>query len=162
MDGKKAATYTKSVNQQLGRLDRYDEYKDIILDKLTEIADTLEDTALKKLVSSVDLNAEDNGLDLVKQSLAYICENYRVERKVIRNRRQLITEKMAKRTLCEIPYAPLSANENYNEIAAIQNTLAITYLKTVTAMRNMLLKQQSLCFLRSLAARGHLRKCFLL
>lgn len=31
---------------------------------------------------------------------------------------------MAKRTLCEIPYSPLSANENYNEIAAIQNTLA--------------------------------------
>lgn len=121
---KKQQRIQKSVNQQLGRLDRYDEYKEIILDKLTEIADTLEDNALKKLVSSVDLNSEDEGLDLIKQALAYICENYRVERRVIRNRRQLITEKMAKRTLYEIPYTPLSANENYNEIAAIQNTLA--------------------------------------
>lgn len=121
---KKQQRIQKAVNQQLGRLERYDEYKDIILDKLSEVADTLEDTYLKRLVDSIDLNSEDSGLDLVKQALAYICENYRVERKVIRNRRQLITEKMAKRTLHEVPYMPLSANENYNEIAAIQNTLA--------------------------------------
>ena len=121
---KKQQRIQKSVNQQLGRLDRYNEYKEIIFDKLVEISETLEDNALKKLVFSIDLSSEDNGLDLVKQALAYICENYRVERKVIRNRRQLITEKMARRTLHEIPYTPLSANENYNEIAAIQNTLA--------------------------------------
>lgn len=30
---------------------------------------------------------------------------------------------MAKRTLREVSYTPLSANENYNEVAAIQNTL---------------------------------------
>ena len=65
-----------------------------------------------------------NALSKVKQALAYICENYRIERKVIRNRRQLISEKMAKRTLHAIPYTPLSLNENYNEIGAIQNTLA--------------------------------------
>lgn len=121
---KKQQRIQKAVNQQLGRLDRYDEYKEIILDKLIEIADTLEDTPLKKLVSTIDLTSDDNGQDLVKQALAYICENYRVERRVIRNRRQLITEKMAKRKLREVPYTPLSANENYNEIAAIQNTLA--------------------------------------
>ena len=121
---KKQQRIQKTVNQQLGRLNRYDEYKDIILDKLSEVAETLEDIHLKKLVDVIDLNSEDCGLDLVKQALAYICENYRVERRVIRNRRQLITEKMAKRTLFEVPYAPLSANENYNEIAAIQNTLA--------------------------------------
>ena len=61
---------------------------------------------------------------MVKQALAYICENYRIERRVIRNRRQLISEKMARRTLCAIPYSPLSLNESYNEIGAIQNTLA--------------------------------------
>lgn len=121
---KKQQRIQKSVNQQLGRLNRYDEYKEIILDKLVEISDTLEDIPLKKLVASIDLSSEDNGLDIVKQALAYICENYRVERKVIRNRRQSITEKMAKRTLREVSYTPLSANENYNEIAAIQNTLA--------------------------------------
>ena len=121
---KKQKRIQKSVNQQLGRLDKYDEYRDIIIEKLKEIADTLEDKALNSLIESIDIAATDQGLDKVKQALAYICEFYRIERKVVRNRRQLITEKMARRTLCDIPYKPLSLNDNYNETGAIQNTLA--------------------------------------
>lgn len=121
---KKQKRIQKSVNQQLGRLERYDEYSEIILDALKDISDTLEDCALEKLIQAVDLRSADQGLSCIKQALAYICENYRVERKVIRNRRQLISEKMAKRTLIEVPYTPLSQNENYNETGAIQNTLA--------------------------------------
>lgn len=114
----------KSANLLLGYLERYDEYTEIILDNLNNIVETLEDAALEKIIREIDLSAEDQGLSKVKQALAYICENYRIERKVIRNRRQLISEKMAQRTLCAIPYSPLSLNENYNEIGAIQNTLA--------------------------------------
>ena len=114
----------KSANLLLGYLERYDEYTEIVLDDLNSIAETLEDAALEKMVKDIDLSTEDHGLFKVKQALAYICENYRIERRVIRNRRQLISEKMARRTLCAIPYSPLSLNENYNEIGAIQNTLA--------------------------------------
>ncbi len=114
----------KSVNQQLGRLDKYDEYSDIIIEKLDEIAATLEDKALFSLVRAIDTSSEDHGLSMVKQALAYICEFYRLERRVVRNRRQLITEKMASRTIHPIPYKPLSLNEDYNEIGAIQNTLS--------------------------------------
>ncbi len=121
---KKQKNIQKKVNQQLNRLRRYDEFAEIVIDELNNIADILEDSALTKIIEKIDINADDKGLALVKQSLAYICENYRVERKVIRNRRQLISEKMAKRTLCELPYLPLSLNENYNEIGAIQNTLS--------------------------------------
>ena len=121
---KKQKSIQQKVNQQLGRLERYDEYYEIIIDTLKSIAETLEDKALNKLVSSIDTTVEDKGLDQVKQTLAYICENYRVERRVIRNRRQSIMERMAKRTLRAVPYTPLSLNENYNEIGAIQNTLA--------------------------------------
>lgn len=121
---KKQKSIQQKVNQQLGRLDRYDEYYEIIIDTLKTIAETLEDKALNKLVSGIDMSADDKGLEQVKQTLAYICENYRVERRVIRNRRQSIMERMAKRTLHAVPYTPLSLNENYNEIGAIQNTLA--------------------------------------
>ena len=120
---KKQQRVQQSVNQQLGRLDRYDEYCEIIIDKLQTISETLEDSALSKMIAAIDLNTDDHGLGLVKQVLAYICENYRVERKVIRNRRQLISEKMAKRTLVSLPYTPSSLNDNYNEIGVIQNTL---------------------------------------
>ena len=121
---KKQKRIQKSVNQQLGRLDRYEEYCEIIIDKLKEIAETLEDKALDKLISSIDIAVEDRGLEQAKQALSYICENYRIERKVIRNRRQLISQRMARRTLRAVPYRPLSLNENYNEIGVIQNTLA--------------------------------------
>ncbi len=125
---KKQQKVQQSVNQQLSRLDRYDEYCEIIVDKLRSISETLEDNALSQMVNNIDLEARDKGLTKVKQILAYICENYRVERKVIRNRRQLISEKMAKRTLVTLPYTSSSLNENYNEIGAIQNTLS--YLAT--------------------------------
>lgn len=114
----------KIVNQQLGRLNRYDEYFEIIIDNLQEIAEVLEDTALQNLIQAVDVSKADKGLSIVKQALAYVCENYRVERRVIRNRRQLISEKMARRTLRSIPYIPKTSEENYNENSTIQNVLA--------------------------------------
>ena len=114
----------QSVNQQLGRLDRYDEYAEIIAEKLGDISERLEDKALAKLVRAIDLNSEDHGLESVHQALAFICENYRLERRVIRNRRQLIREKMSPRRLEERAYKPLTLDENYNEAGAIQAALA--------------------------------------
>lgn len=87
---KKQKSIQQKVNQQLGRLNRYDEYYEIIIDTLKAITETLEDKALYRLMDAVDVASADKGLDQVKQALAYICENYRVERKVIRNRRQSI------------------------------------------------------------------------
>ena len=121
---KRQQAIQKRANLVLGYLERYDEYVEIIPDELDSIVEILEDPALEKMVKEIDWNAEDRGLALVKQALAYICENYRIERRVIRNRRQLISEKMAQRSLHPIPYTPLSLNENYNETGAIQNTLA--------------------------------------
>ena len=121
---KRQQAIQKRANLVLGYLERYDEYVEIIPDELDSIVEILEDPALKKMVQEIDWGAEDRGLALVKQALAYICENYRIERRVIRNRRQLISEKMAQRALRPIPYTPLSLNENYNETGAIQNTLA--------------------------------------
>lgn len=121
---KKQQRIQKAANLLLGYLERYEEYTEIIIDDLNGIVEILEDSALERMVREINLNSEDHGLSKVKQALAYICENYRIERKVIRNRRQLISEKMAQRTLCDISYTPLSLNENYNEISAIQNTIA--------------------------------------
>ena len=114
----------QSVNQQLGRLDRYDEYAEIIAEKLGDIAARLDDKALTRLVRSIDLNSADRGLESVHQALSFICENYRLERRVIRNRRQLIHERMSSRTLEDRGYKPLTLDENYNESGAIQSTLA--------------------------------------
>lgn len=119
----KQKSIQQTVNQQLGRLDKFDDYGDSIIEKLHRIVDSLEDRALKKLVDSIDITSEDHGKDLVTQALAYICENYQVERKVIRNRRQLISASMASRCLEEHSYTPLTSDDIYNETGAIQATL---------------------------------------
>ncbi len=120
----KQQSIQQSVNQQLGRLSKYEDYSEIIVDKLQDISSSLNDKGLKKLIASIDLSTEDGGKEAVTQALSYICENYRVERKVIRNRRQLISEELADRELIELPYTPLTADEIYNETGAIQTVLS--------------------------------------
>ena len=60
----------KSASLLLGYLERYDEYTEIIIDDLNNIAETLEDAAFEKMVQEIDLNAEDKGLSKVKQAFA--------------------------------------------------------------------------------------------
>ena len=121
---KKQSRVQKAVNQQIKRLSRYDEYSEEIIEKLEQIAEMLEDRTFSKLVGNIDVSSEDRGLEQVQEALSYVCENYRIERRVIRNRRQFIRERMAKRTLEAIPYRPLSLSENYNELGIIQDTMA--------------------------------------
>ena len=121
---KKQKRIQKLVNQQLGRLDRYEEYKEIIHDDLCDIAEILTDPAFSKMIERINMESEDAGLAQVKSAVAYVCEYYRLERRVIRNRRQAISGEMASRTLSEVSYKPLTNNETYNESGAIQATLA--------------------------------------
>lgn len=112
------------VNQQLNRLGRYEDYREDIGEKLEDISRLLQDRAFTAQVEAVDPAAPDRGLEQVRQALAYLCENYRVERRVVRGRRQLIQGRMARRVLREVPYTPLTLNEDYNESGVIQSTLA--------------------------------------
>lgn len=121
---KKQKRIQKIINQQYKRLAQFEDYGELIIEKLSEMGQMLEDRTLNCMIKAIDVSEEDGGKELTAQAIAYICENYRLERKVIRNRRQNIAEKMAIRMLEEIPYTPLSADEAYNEIGAIQGTLA--------------------------------------
>lgn len=121
---KKQKSIQRSVNQQLKRMDRFDDYGSTIIEKLGEICEELNDDALKSILSNIDQTSEDGGKEVTEQALSYICENYRLERKVIRNRRELIRSKLAKRSLEEIPYFPASADDMYNETAAVESVLS--------------------------------------
>jgi ATP-dependent helicase HepA len=121
---KKQKSIQRSVNQQIKRMDNFEEYGEAIIDKLQDICDNLEDKTLKKILDSVDTNAEDSGYVATSQALSYICENYRLERKVIRNRREMLASKMASRSLETISYYPASADDLHNEIAAIEAVLS--------------------------------------
>ncbi|MFW6030541.1 MAG: SNF2-related protein [Halanaerobiales bacterium] len=80
------------------------------LNYLKYIADIIEDSVFNQLVSKIDLEAEDMGLENVKLALAYLGEFYQIERHIIRHRRHEIKEEIPSRKLELIKY-PLAGRE---------------------------------------------------
>ena len=111
----KQKTIQRRVNSLIYHMDHYDEYMEDSLEKLEELAEELEDTSLSKIIGGIDFNSEDKGKSSMEQALSYISENYRIERNVVRNRRDFVTEVLGKRVLEEIPYTMKNSEDNYSE-----------------------------------------------
>lgn len=105
----------RRVNGMLSHMNQYDGYKEDSLDKLEELSDEISDENLLKIVNGIDLHSEDCGKASMEQALSYISENYRIERNIVRNRRDFVSEVLGKRLLIELPYSMSNAEENYCE-----------------------------------------------
>lgn len=93
------------------------------VEELEEIAEDLQDSMLFKLVEQIDIQGEDQGLDAVKLALAYLAESYQFERKILRNRRQELQDKMPQRSLKTISYTMSGASESYYEATVHEELL---------------------------------------
>lgn len=111
----KQKTIQRRVNAMLRHMNNYEEYKEDTVEKLEELAEVLKDKHLVKIIGKINLDAEDSGMEAVSVALSYITENYRIERKMMRSRRDYISENMAKRVLEDCSYEMLTEEENYNE-----------------------------------------------
>lgn len=118
---KKQKKIQKSVNIILKRMDSFEDYEEDILDSIDGISESLEDSRLDKMVEKLH-NIEDK-VEQVETIISYICENYRLERRVIRNRRGAIVTEMPERTLQEIHYLPSTSDDLYDENEAIEATM---------------------------------------
>lgn len=105
----------RRVNALISHMTQYEDYKEDSLEKLEDLAEELDDEHLYAIVKGIDLNSEDMGKASVEQSLAYVSENYRIERSIVRNRRDYVTEILGKRVLTELPYHMMGAEDNYCE-----------------------------------------------
>ena len=112
----------RKVNGMLRHMEDYENYREDIYDQLDELADTLEDNYLKKLLTQFDADTEGHGKNVAALGISFITENYRIQRKVIRSRRKSIGVPMGKRTLTEISYPPGTNEENYGEQNMYQAT----------------------------------------
>ena len=105
----------RRVNAMLVHMNQYEDYKEDMLEKLTELAEELDDTRLSKIIESINISDGDGGQKYAEQALSYISENYRIERNVIRNRRDYIHEALGKREIYENSYDVKNADDNYSE-----------------------------------------------
>ena len=118
----------RRVNAMLRHMKSYEEYKEDTYDKIVELADSLNDKHLARLAAKIELESVDGGCEAAGKALSYVSENYRIERKVIRNRREYIAATLGKRVLFARPYEMASETECYNE----ENTYysLLQYLKS--------------------------------
>lgn len=105
----------RRVNGMISHMNQYEEYKEDSLEKLQELADDLGDPNLSEIVSGINLADENQGRISMEQSLSYISENYRIERNIVRNRREYVSETLGRRQLELLSYTMKNSDDNYCE-----------------------------------------------
>lgn len=105
----------RKIYSILRDMDEYHDYSSDILENLLEVAKDLQNDTLLGILKGTDLNSEDEGIENVRLALAYICEFYRIERRLIRNRREVIRESMPQREMIFFPYEMAGADVLYYE-----------------------------------------------
>lgn len=127
----------RRVNRMMRDLSDFDDpdRREEIFDLLDELAEMLDDKYLKRKLPKIDRESADHGLEDIHLCVSYITENYRVQRKVVRNRRCNLGIPIGKRQLQQLPYAPYSNEENYGEINVYNALGSNTCRGSVTANR---------------------------
>lgn len=105
----------RRVNSILSHMGRYEDYKEDSLEKLEELAEELEDENLASIVKGIELTAGDSGRTAMEQALSYVSENFRIERNIVRNRREYVSETLGERILKVHPYRMKNVDDNYSE-----------------------------------------------
>lgn len=81
-----------------------DERYDDVYDELVALSDYLQDSYMKNYLGKFDIERAYEHISELEEIISYIVENYRIEKKVIRNRRNCIGEKLAQRKVYPIAY----------------------------------------------------------
>lgn len=93
-------------------------------DTLSELSDLIGDDILKKMIADIDTGKDDLGLYDMQVVISYVCDNYQIERSIIRGRRAILgvypkdeEGEFAERRLEELTYS-LGDDANYYEYEA--------------------------------------------
>lgn len=116
-------------NELLPEIDSDDPHEDedvqeeleVIEENLSDLAEVINDEILFDMVSKVDTTFEDFGLYAIQVIVSYICDNFQIERNIIRGRRAVLgvypknpEGEFAERVIKEVNYE-LNEETNYYE-----------------------------------------------
>jgi ATP-dependent helicase HepA len=121
----------RRVFQMMQNLPEYieEEFAEDFLDDFDKISRKLKDGIFDGIIDQIDPDSEDQGLEKVKIALAYLAENYQIERKVIRHRRKELEQQLPKRTKEVVSYQMQGSDMLYYESDV--NELLLEYLVEV-------------------------------
>lgn len=90
-----------------------------LLDGLAGMKALIKDEFLNETLDEIDEKCSDKGKALIQEAVVYVCDNYQLERNILRNRRRLILADMAKRDVLDISYL-LDPERNTYEAATYE------------------------------------------
>ncbi len=93
-------------------------YEDI-LDSLAEVKELIQDEFLDKLLGQIEEECTQLGKSAVQEAIIYICDNYQLEKNILRNRRRLLASEMASRDVYSVEYQ-MDPDKNTYESAAYE------------------------------------------
>lgn len=109
--------------------DSEDFYEDI-LSGFKKLYKIVADEMFKEMYEKADFADEDLGLHHFKVAISYLCENYQIEKNIIRNRRDAL-EDLPERQLTSLPYA-LDPDKNFYEYGVYQDLVTWITEKELT------------------------------
>lgn len=83
------------------------------VEELNKLKNIINDSYFDELLKNIELSSNDYGYESIQNCIAYVCENYQMEKSVIRNRRKKINldENINNRVLVDISY---EVDNNFN------------------------------------------------
>lgn len=75
-----------------------------IISGLKKVNRTINDEALSRIISEIEIEKDNYGRIKMQEAFLYICGNYQLEKNIIRNRRRYLSADLAKRTVQGISY----------------------------------------------------------
>ena len=96
---------------------------------LSDISEIIGDSILSKMIEMVDMSSEDFGMYSIQVIISYICDNYQIERNIIRGRRAVLgvfpndpDGEFSERKLVELTYS-IDEELTYYENEAYRNLI---------------------------------------
>lgn len=100
-----------------------------IEETLSDISEIIRDSTLSKMIDKVDMTSEDFGMYAIQVIISYICDNYQIERNIIRGRRAVLgvypndpEGEFSERKLEELTYS-IDDETSYYENEAYRNLM---------------------------------------
>lgn len=100
-----------------------------IEETLSDISDIIGDSILSKMIDMVDMSSDDFGMYSIQIIISYICDNYQIERNIIRGRRAVLgvfpndpDGEFSERKLEELTYS-IDEESTYYENEAYRNLM---------------------------------------
>ncbi|HZK54247.1 MAG TPA: SNF2-related protein [Desulfosporosinus sp.] len=101
------------------------------IEELEQLGNQLNDKVFSGLISKIDPQSDDQGLEIVKLALAYLGENYQIERRIIRHRRAELRDKLPARALEKVEYDMAGSEYGFYERDVYEQI--VSFLEQISA-----------------------------